>query len=327
MRLMTLLGILFMLATTLEAKPSHHILIYGHRGARGLAPENSIPAYKDAIAIGVDYVDMDVNMTKDGIVVVAHNSALNPQITRDENGRWVTKPILLKNLTFKQLQAYDIGRLAPNTAYAETFPDQIPVDGTTMPSLKQVIQYVKIASHNKVNFQVEIKTDPSSPKTTFPPKKIAKATLAVLKEEGVDTRTELQAFDWRILTLVQKLDPNIATAYLTSRKLTAEMTSSNPIIAGRWTDGHLLKNYQYSIPKMIASLGGKVWCPESKQLNAKLVDEAHQYGLKVVVWTVNDVSEMNRMINLGVDGIITDRPDILREVLVSYFVHVPKRDS
>ena len=113
-----------------DSNKQKHIQIYGHRGARGLAPENTIAGYKTAIEIGVDYIDMDVNMSKDGVIVVTHDFTLNPDITRDADGNWIdyAHPTLIKDLTFAELQKYDVGRIKPNTQYGRTFSHQNPVD-------------------------------------------------------------------------------------------------------------------------------------------------------------------------------------------------------
>lgn len=304
------------------------MLIYSHRGARGLAPENTIPAYSIGLGIGIDYVDMDIGVTKDGVVVVTHDLALNPDLTRDSNEQWIgDKLLFIKDLTWKELQTYDVGGLKPKTKYAIDFPMQKTISGTHIPSLRSAIRFVNKASNNKIKFQIEIKTDPSHPEATFSPEHITKAVIKVLEEENIDERTELQAFDWRILQLAQKINPKIQTAYLTEQDLTRQMYKQDPKIAGLWTAGFLVKNYDNSIPKMIAELGGKIWGPESKELNKENVVEAHKYGLKIVTWTVNTKEEMKRAISLGVDGIVTDRPDVLREVLAASGYKLPPKLS
>lgn len=106
--------------------------LYGHRGARGLSPENTLPAYKTALALGVDYVDMDINMTKDGVLVVTHHLSLNPNLTRKIGGKEYIKSetMWIKNFTFEELQAFDVGRIDSQSEYAQTFPAQHPVDNT-----------------------------------------------------------------------------------------------------------------------------------------------------------------------------------------------------
>jgi len=302
-----------------------HVLIYSHRGARGLAPENTLPAYRIALEVGIDYVDMDVGVTKDGVVVVTHDLALDPNLTRDSNGKWIgDKQVFIKDLTWQELQTYDVGELKPKTKYARDFPGQKAIPGTHIPSLRNVIRFVNQASNNKIKFQIEIKNDPAYPEATFSPEYITKAVIKVLEEEKIDMRTELQAFDWRILQLVQKLNAKIQTAYLTEQDLTKQMYQQDPKIAGLWTAGFLVKNYDNSIPKMIAELGGKIWGPESKELNKENVAEARKYGLKIVTWTVNTKEEIERVISLGVDGIITDRPDVLREILATSGQKLPR---
>ncbi|EKE01051.1 MAG: hypothetical protein ACD_21C00230G0001 [uncultured bacterium] len=302
------------------------VLIYGHRGARGLAPENTIPAYHKALEVGVDYVDMDVGVTKDSVAVVTHDLALNPNLTRDGAGNWISsKKLLIKDLTWQELQTYDVGELKPRTAYALAFPKQKPVVGAHIPNLQEVIKLVKKVAGDEVKFQIEIKTDPSHPKFTFSPEQIVKAVVKVLREEKVEEHAELQAFDWRVLQIAQKLAPKIATAYLTSQSLTKKMHHQDPKIAGLWGAGFLVKDYDGSIPKMIAQLGGKIWGPESKELNKNNASEAHKYNLKIIPWTVNTEREMKRMIDLPVDGIITDRPDILRQVLTNNGYKLPPK--
>lgn len=187
-----------------------------------------------------------------------------------------------------------------------------------------MIEYVNKMTHNKAIFQVELKTDPVHPSWTFSPEKLTTATVKVLKEEGIDGRTELQAFDWRCLQIAQKEDPKIATAYLTEADMTTNMSSNDPKIAGLWTADYLLKNYQDSLPKMIAALGGKIWGPDTTEVSKASVAEAHRLGLRVVTWTADDPAVIEKMINDGVDGIITDRPDIARGLMAARRLALPQ---
>lgn len=298
--------------------------LYGHRGARGLSPENTLPAYQTALKIGVDYVDMDVGMTRDHQVVVYHDLGLNPNLMRDQNGHWVRTKTPIKAFTLRQLQTYDVGRLNPATKYASYFPSQQAVDHTAVSTLQDVIHYVKQHGGNKIGFQIEIKTDPAKPNDTFSPQVMAKAVADILQQENIIDRTEVQAFDWRVLLALQKINSKVATAYLTDRDISKDMHDKNPQIAGLWSAGKLLKNYHNSIPFMIASLGGKCWDAEDVEVNAKNLEEAHHLGLKVVTWSwpEKDGSELNvvrtkHVIRMGVDGVITDRPDKVKQLLTS----------
>ncbi|MBU1558807.1 MAG: glycerophosphodiester phosphodiesterase, partial [Gammaproteobacteria bacterium] len=264
-----------------------------------------------------DAVDMDVNMTKDHVVVVTHHLTLNPLITRDQNGRWIdaNEAVCIKDLTFEQLQQYDVGRINPNTYYAHQFSQQVAIDGTHISSLKQVIQYLKKYAQYPVRFQIEVKTDPSHPERTHTPEDLAKEIVNIIREEKIEDRTEIQAFDWRVLKNIQLAQTKIETAYLTDPRISNDMTSANPVIAGLWSDNQLLKQYKNSIPYMIAQLGGNIWGPNFQELTADRIQEAHKNGLKVITWTVNDPADMQLMRNFGVDGIITDYPNILAKIL------------
>lgn len=298
---------------------SYSFSLYGHRGARGLSPENTLPAYTTSLAHHVDYVDMDVCMTKDHIVVVQHDLTLNPNITRDAQGRWIkSHKILVKNLTLKELQAYDVGRIKPNTQYAKLFPHQKAVDGTQIPTLKQVVDYVKKTAGDRVGFQIEIKNDPTHPEDTFSPEVLAAGLAKVIEEEGIVDRTQVQAYDWRALVAIQKMNPKIATAYITDQDQEKLMHDKNPNVAGLWTDGKLLKDYHDSIPEMIKALGGSYWDPQDSTVTSERVKEAHRLGLKLAVWSWTelsgkdvDVPLVKKLIAMNVDGIITDRPDVI----------------
>lgn len=306
------------------------LAVYGHRGARGLSPENTFPAYQTALSVGVDYVDMDIGMTKDGVLVICHNFRLNPNITKNAKGEWISTPIPIKDLTFKQLETYDVGELKPGTDYAKLFPNQWPVPNTHMPSLKSVIDYVKRIAGNKVGFQIEIKTTPEHPDWTFSPEKIAAALAKLIEEEDIIDRTQVQSFDFRALLAIQKDNQNIITAYLTDEEQQSNFLSSDPKKAGLWTAGYLLKNYNDSIPQMVKALGGKYWDPQERGLTAEQVAEAHKLGLTVIVWPWRqyfpevNTNLLEKMITMQVDGIITGRPDILRGLMAARGMKIPE---
>ena len=173
--------------------------IYAHRAGRGLMPEQTLPAYIAALRLGVDYVDMDIGMTRDGVLVITHNLTLNPDLTRDQSGRWITEPIPIRSLTLRELQKYDVGRLKPGTQYASYFPHQRPVDHTPIPTLREIVRLVKRVAGDKVGFQIEIKNDPTQPELTASPKDFAKALYQLITQEDIGDRTEIQAYDWRCL--------------------------------------------------------------------------------------------------------------------------------
>jgi glycerophosphoryl diester phosphodiesterase len=331
------------------------IQVYAHRGARSFAPENTIPGYATGLAIGTHWVDMDIVMDKDGEIVVSHDIWLNPDITRGPDGTFLApsksamtegippgkltahlQPYMVKNLTFAQLQQYDVGRLNPESPYAKYFPEQHAMDGVRMPLLKDVIRYVKGVTKGAVGFQIEFKTDPMHDNWTYTPKEFAAALSKVLKEEGITRNCEIQSFDWRCLYELQKLDADVATAYLTEWDnepgTENSFFSKDASIAGLWTGGKLVKDYNDSIPQMVKALGGRCWEPEDLELTKEALDEAHSLGLKVVVWTwpehsgsAFDGKTVKRMIDWGVDGIITDDPGRLISMLAARGYRIPQQ--
>ena len=306
--------------------------IYGHRGARGLSPENTLPAYKTALALGVDYVDMDINMTKDGVLVVTHHLSLNPNLTRKIGGKEYIKSetMWIKNFTFEELQAFDVGRIDSQSEYAQTFPAQHPVDNTKIPKLLDAVRYVKEIGGGQIKFVIEIKTDPTNPEGSSDPNEMARELVKILEQENIVERTEVQSFDFRSMLAIQELNPNVITQYLTEDVSRSQMLDPDSEKAGLWTAGHLLKNYSGSIPKMIAALGGKAWGVQDTGLTKALVQEAHDHHLKVVVWSWPrypqpdiDLKITERVLGYGIDGIISDRPDIVRELMTARRISLP----
>ena len=188
MRVFCLLCLAFLMIPRLNAQASDvvryngipgsgKIQIYAHRAGRGLMPEQTLPAYVAALRLGVDYVDMDIGMTKDGVLVITHDLTLNPDLTRDQNGRWITDRIPIRSLTLNELRKYDVGRLKPGTQYASYFPHQRPVDRTPIPTLREIVRFVKKIAGDKVGFQLEIKNDPTQAELTASPKEFAQRNM------------------------------------------------------------------------------------------------------------------------------------------------------
>ena len=293
--------------------------LQGHRGARGLAPENTLPAFERALAIGVTTLELDVGMTSDGVVVVAHDPYLNPAFTRDARGEWLPagRGPLLRSLTFAELQAYDVGRIRPDVPYAKTFALQQPVDGTRIPTLAQVFALVRARGASGVRFNIETKLSPQQPQDTAAPEVFAEAVLKVIREAGMRERVTLQSFDWRTLQRVQQLEPTIPTAYLT-----IQTANNDNVRDGSWTAGLRLADHG-SVPRLVKAAGGRIWSPNAGALTKALVDEAHALGLQVIPWTVNEPADMERLVEWGVDGLISDYPDRLRAVLQRKGIAVP----
>ncbi len=138
--------------------------LQGHRGARGLRPENTLAAFAHALSIGVTTLELDTAVTRDGVVVVSHDSELNPDITRDASGEWLraTGPAIF-SLTYAEVLKYDVGRTKPGSAYALRFKDQVAKDGERIPRLSDLFALVMKTGNTKVRFNIETKLDPRNP--------------------------------------------------------------------------------------------------------------------------------------------------------------------
>jgi glycerophosphoryl diester phosphodiesterase len=274
--------------------------LQGHRGARGTAPENTLPGFAAALALGVATLELDAGVTRDGVVVIHHDRRLNPDIARGPDGRWIEAPgPLLRELDFKGLQRYDVGRLRPGSEYAARFPEQAPADGARIPRLAALFALVRKAGNDQVRFNIETKISPAAPDETLPPEAFARALIAEIRAAGVAARTTVQSFDWRTLHAVERVAPEIATVYLTGRRRGG------------------------SQPKAVRAAGGRIWSPSYTELDSAALIEARALGLKVVPWTVNDPGFIARFLDLGVDGIVTDYPERVRAELARRGMPLP----
>ena len=312
------------LALTSLAAAAESFDLQGHRGARGLAPENTLAGFARALAVGVTTLELDCGVTKDGVVVVSHDRLLNPDHTRDAAGKFLDTPgPAIADLTYQELRQYDVGRIRPGSELAAAFPDQQPADGERIPSLADVFALVERSGNRDVRFNIETKLDPARPEQTVSPLAFARALDAVIREAGMVPRVTVQSFDWRTLRLLGVLAPEIALVALTDQQPgedTVEVGKPGP---SPWLGELDVDDHGGSVPKLVQALGAKTWSPPALDLTAVLVAEAHSLGLTVVPWTVNDPKAMALAIDAGVDGLITDYPDRLRALLQSKGMPVP----
>ena len=292
----------------------------GHRGARGLSPENSLPAFATALSIGVTTLELDVGVTADDVVIVMHDRALNPATVRDASGRWLPRPGPdVHTLEFSELSKYDVGRIDPRSSYAKEFPLQEAVDGTRVPHLEQVFQLAEKAGNDVVQFNIEAKVSPEAPHQTLTPEAFADVLIRVVREYGFERCVIIQCFDWRVLQHTQRVAPEIRTSYLTSRQSWLD----NLAQGSAWTAGHDVDDHGGSVPAVIESAGGTIWSPFYREVGEAEVRDAHARRLTVIVWTVNEPVAIRSLIELGVDGIISDYPTRLRQVAVDLGLSLP----
>jgi len=285
--------------------------LQGHRGARGVAPENTLAGFRQALATGVTTLELDVGVTRDGHVVIAHDQRLNPDLARDSAGAWLAVPgPALNTMTLAELQRHDVGRLKPGTRYAQAFADQRPVDGERVPTLDALFEMVRASGQAKVRFNIETKISPLTPELAPEPEALARMLLDVVRRHGMEERVTVQSFDWRTLRAVQRLAPGLPLAALTARLPAIDNLSDD-----RWTASLRLADHGGSVPRLVKALGAGTWSPFHGELTEALLAEAHALGLKVIPWTVNDPTQIDRLMAWGVDGLISDHPARVREAM------------
>jgi glycerophosphoryl diester phosphodiesterase len=300
-----------------------------HRGGAGLWPENTMAAFRRAKEMGVDGFELDVHITRDGEIAVYHDEALKPDITRDANGGWIArKDMLLKDMTFAELQAFDVGRLKPNTRYAAEHPEQTAFDGERIPHLRDVIRQVKGTG---LKLWIELKSNFTAEGRTAAPEVFAEKTIALLEAENALEHAVIIGFDWRPLVLAKRLAPSVPIWFTTlpqswfgdASPPQSHWPPSPPELAqlrrwdfttAPWTAG-FDKGRHGGLTQAIKAGGADAWFPFFPDLTPETVAEASAQGLQTGGWTVNEVHDMQRLIALGVHAICTDRPDRLAAIL------------
>src|SRR5882724_8534641 len=298
--------------------------LQGHRGARGLVPENTLEAFTTALAIGVTTLELDLAVTKDGILVVSHDSRLNPDHTRGPDGKFLAaEGPAIRSLTLAEVKQYDVGRLKPGTAYAANFPEQRGMDGVRIPALTEVFDLVRQAKADHVRFNIETKITPTSGADTPDPEAFAAAFAKAVQDAGLAARVTLQSFDWRTLAAMRRIAPEIDRVCLTMDGGDGDTLARGQPGPSPWTAGLDIDDFGGSTPRLVVAAGCSVWSPNYRNLTAPSLAEAKALGLKVIPWTVNQRADMERVLQMGVAGIITDYPNRLRAVMAENDIPLP----
>lgn len=273
----------------MSCKSTKPIDIQGHRGCRGLMPENTIEAFKKAIELGVHTLELDVAISKDNIVVVSHEPFMSRKTCLDINGNEIAKSqdkkYNLYQMTFDSIKQFDCG-----SKFHPKFPNQQKIK-TYKPSLDEVIKISK-TKNPKIKFNIEIKYKPEYFEVFTPnPKDFVHLVLEVIHKNDVFNDVNLQCFSLSILEEIKRQSPKITVALLVD-------------------DGEKIWN------KMsLLSYKPEIISPYYKLLDAKTVKNLQAENFKVIPWTVNKANAMKKMIDFKVDGIITDYPDVLINLL------------
>jgi glycerophosphoryl diester phosphodiesterase len=297
-------------------KPNY-IRIFGHRGARGDIVENSIEGFQYTFDLGIKALEFDVVISKDNIPVLFHDYNLNPDMVKDEAGQWITdKNIKLMDLTYEEIQKYNIEGLKPETRYAKRFKNQQSVTGAKIPKLTDFFKLVTEEKNKDVFLNLEIKSTPVRENLTTDPKTMVSLILKDIKEYNLEDRTLITSYDWRILYELKKQNPNVLRGFITLQQ-GLSITKKNIYENSPW----MVKNYSldelFLLPNIIKSLEGHVWSAFYRDVTKQNVELAHNHGLATCVWTVNREQDIIRMIEYGVDGIITDYPKKVQEICKS----------
>tara|TARA_B100001248_G_scaffold245670_1_gene215696 strand:+ start:2287 stop:3132 length:846 start_codon:yes stop_codon:yes gene_type:complete len=263
--------------------------VQGHRGARSIHPENTLKAMRYALEVGVDTLEMDLGVTKDNVLVLSHDPILNAEICRTNQGKKLSEPVVIRSLTFQELQKYNCASVKnPN------FPKQVPDAAESIPKLEDVFKLVqksKLPAAKKVEFNIETKMSPDHPELSPSPEKFAQLIIDMAKKHKLLDRIIIQSFDHRSLKAAKKIEAKVRVAALTG------------------------KVYPPNLLEVLRDIPADIWSPNYKTLNQTTVTRVQKAGIRVIPWTANTKESWDKLVNLGVDGIITDDPAALQQFL------------
>ena len=294
------------------AKPNH-IKIYGHRGARGDLPENTIDSFEYLFKNNINAYETDILISKDLVPVIAHDFRLDPSRTKDNEGNWIEdENIKIFDLTYEELLKFDVGSVNKLSRYGRRFINQKKLENQKIPKLSELLEMSKKNKSENLLINLEIKSTPDEENLTPEPEDTVKLVMKDINGTHLKDKIIVSSFDWRTLTVIKNNYPEIPRAYLTQH-LTG--ININQTIYNRSPWLSFLPYYEdHELPGIIKSQGGKAWHPYRKDITKKLVDISHEEHLPVNVWTVNKEYDMLKMIEYGVDGIMTDYPLRLKEL-------------
>jgi glycerophosphoryl diester phosphodiesterase len=265
------------------AASERRILVHGHRGARAMRPENTLPAFEYAIKEGVDVLEMDMAITKDNVVVVSHDPILEPPVC---SGPGAEKTAVIHELTLAEVKRWDCGKVQN-----PRFKTQETIAGTRVPTLDEVFT---MAGPSKVEFNIETKSFPDKPQYTPSPEKFVELVLEQIRKHHLEKRVILQSFDYRTLRAMKKIAPEIRLSAL------MEYDDKRDFVTAAKDAG-----------------GAQIVSPHDSLVTLDKVMAAHAAGLQVVPWTVNTPEGWDKMIRAGADAIISDDPAALIAYLKS----------
>lgn len=309
--------------------------LQAHRGGLGLITESTLQAFANALELGVTTLELDTQVTRDGYVVVTHDRQVlahrcldtAPATTNDANFPYVGKYI--KDLTLAQVRTLDCG-----SQRADAHAQQTTVPGANIVLLSEVFDLVKRHRAHDVMLNIETKVEAGAPHETAPREQFVQAVVAQIQQHNMQDQVTLQSFDWGALMLAKQLAPELPLVALSNAQTFLQCGEPG---ASPWTGGIDMDDFDCNLPAAAASFGASAispvhGLPQSAGINdagysafttREMVEQAHALGLKVIPWTINDQPTMAQLMDIGVDGIITDYPDRLREVMLERDMALP----
>jgi glycerophosphoryl diester phosphodiesterase len=281
------------------------IRVVGHRGARGILPENSIVGFDFALSIGVDLLEFDVLLTADEVPVITHNHQLHGSGVRGPDGRFLNgEQPQVASLRMEDVARFDIGRLDGTTEYGRRFPDQAQLDGIRVPRLTELLHLVSQPKHANACLMLELKSDPDLANDGKARKRIVSIVCNEVRAAGLTDRTLLHSFDWALLDECRRQAPDMPISFLTQLHESADDVGEDSAIPVTPD----LDRPGISVPDEVDRAGGSLWCPHFSEITADDLARARELDLCVAVWTVNETADIDAMIDLRVDAIVSDYP-------------------
>ena len=297
-----------------------------HRGGRDARPENTLYSYAYALELGATSIECDMQFTGDGDIVMGHNPILNPEITRDAAGNYVpANKYDIRKMSVAEIQKFNVSEINPATEYYKLHgTSQVTPEFAQIPTLRQLLQLIKDSGDKNVFINIEVKSYPDplagqAYKNNADKKKFLKKFNELIAEYGMEDRTVLQTFDWEVLRMEHEMNPRISLSALWQEQpswgKSAESLRAWDKEKSPWLGGLDIKDYKGNPVQAAKAVGADIVSPYYMEISKEMVDEAHKLGMKVVPWTVNSLSDMEMMYDMGVDGLISDKPWLLRSFL------------
>ena len=297
-----------------------------HRGGRDARPENTLYSYAYALELGATSIECDMQLTADGDIVMSHNPILNHETTRDSEGKYVTAGAYdIRKMTVEEVQKFNVAHIDPATEYHQIHGrTQVTPEFAQIPTLREFLQLIKESGDEDVLLNIEVKSYPDplagdAYKFNADKGKFLHRFNELIAEFNMEDRTVLQTFDWEVLRMEREMNPRITLSALWQEQPSwgrqAESLRRWDKERSPWLGGLDIKDFRGNPVQAAKAIGADIVSPYYMEISKEMVEEAHKLGMKVVPWTVNNRSDMEMMYDMGVDGLISDKPWLLRSFL------------